>query len=76
MKRKQMELSQINEVTEKIIDLLKGLPVQKALELLRVTEQKMLFLATVSRPADELLEKQIDIEDVIANQGNRKKAVA
>lgn len=76
MSRKPMKQEQINEVTEKIIDLLKGMPVQTALEILRVTENKMLYLATVGRPGDDLLERQVDLEEVIARKSDQRMAVA
>lgn len=64
--RKIMTPVEINSVSEKIGDMLKGMPVQHALDVLRITERNLLWNCTVSKPEDEHIKaNQLDIEDAI-----------
>lgn len=64
MSRKVPSVPEQNKISEQIIDMLKGMPVQIALSVLDVTRVNMLYLATVTKPEDDLARRQIDIEDV------------
>ncbi len=61
MKRKIMEPTEVNQVSEVIIGMLRGLPVSHALAVLDVTRSNLLWLATVSKPE----ELQTDLEDFL-----------
>ena len=64
--RKIMDLAEMNAVSEKIGDMLKGLPVQHALDVLRISERNLLWNCTVSKPEDDHAKaSQMDIEDAI-----------
>lgn len=64
--RKIMNPTEMNAFSEKIGDMLKGLPVQHALDVLRITEKNLLWNCTVSKPEDDHVKaNQMDIEDML-----------
>lgn len=63
--RKIMTPVEIQAFSEKIIDTLTGLPVQHALDVLRMAERNLLWLATVKKPETPLDAHQIDLEEAI-----------
>lgn len=64
--RKIMTEAEVNAISEKIADMLKGTPVRHALDILRITERNLLWNCTVSKPEDRIdLANQIDLEELI-----------
>lgn len=64
--RKIMNPTEMNAVSEKIGDMLKGLPVQHALDVLKIAERNLLWNCTVSKPEDDHVKaNQMDIEEAI-----------
>jgi hypothetical protein len=61
MKRRIMDPKEVNQMSEVVIGMLRGLPVAHALAVLDTTRSNLLWLATVSKPE----ELQTDLEDFL-----------
>lgn len=64
MSRRILSTSDMIKVTAAIVESLKGLPVQQALDILQSARGSLLYMSTVGQPGDDLIERQRDIEEI------------
>ncbi len=61
-RRVSLSIEKQQSIIERLMDDLVGLPVQSAIDLLDLAKKQVLYLATFSKPEDDLARRQMKFE--------------
>lgn len=62
--RKTLSAAEQQRIVEDLMEALDGAPVLAAIDILELTKKQVLYLATVSKPEDDLARRQMQFQQI------------